>query len=445
MSMLMELMFSYKDRLALIWQEKCFYYNDLIKDVMRYRSLIEKNIGSSGKRIVLEVSPSYFDIALIIASLTLKNTTILVDKNSNQKEAMKSQIEYESVLEVDADGYLLIKKYKESGIEENIGSMLVLFTSGTSGAPKAVLHDFESMLNSKLPSRQKNRNHKMLLILSIDHIGGFNTLLQCLSHGLTLVIPNSLSAHDVLKAIERWKVNILPASPTFLRIILLDIQSGEMQYDLSSLKLITLGAEVVDVSVVNKIRRFIKNVKVSQTYGTTEIGIVKVSTHPENPLLFKIDDDNYDYTIVNQELLIKPRLISPRYINVEKSILEADGYYHTGDLVREEKSGYLRIIGRKKDFINVGGAKVLPIEVEEQVMKIDYIEDVTVYAIPNQITGESVGCDVVISPKIQIDDEKIKNEIRRICALNLDRHKIPVKIRILKDVKFTNRLKKSRG
>ena len=120
-----------------------------------------------------------------------------------------------------------------------------------------------------------------------------------------------------------------------------------------------------------------------------------------------------------------------------------DGWFKTGDLVQKTPDGFLRIIGRTKEIINVGGEKVLPIEVESIIMEIDGIEDCVVFGIPNSITGQMVATEVVIKSK-EFDVVEIKRNIKEYCASKLDKYKVPVKIYPVENLTVSERFKKIR-
>jgi len=111
-------------------------------------------------------------------------------------------------------------------------------------------------------------------------------------------------------------------------------------------------------------------------------------------------------------------------------------------LVETSEDGYIKIIGRNKEIINVGGEKVLPSEVESVLFEMDEFSDVMVYGEKNQITGENVAVEVVL--KQDIDKREAKKAIRKFCRDKLDSYKIPTKINIVDQTNFGERFKKIR-
>jgi acyl-coenzyme A synthetase/AMP-(fatty) acid ligase len=119
-----------------------------------------------------------------------------------------------------------------------------------------------------------------------------------------------------------------------------------------------------------------------------------------------------------------------------------DGWFKTGDLVEELEAGYLRIKGRAKEIINVGGEKVLPAEVESVVFELDFVEDCMVFGEKNAITGQNVAVQVVL--KCSFDQKEAKKLIRQHCKELLDIYKVPVKFNFVEKTNFGERFKKKR-
>ena len=117
----------------------------------------------------------------------------------------------------------------------------------------------------------------------------------------------------------------------------------------------------------------------------------------------KLDDSNLEYKIVDDELWLKSKTQVMGYLNSSMNSFTDDGWFKTGDLVEKTDDGYIKIIGRNKEVINVGGEKVLPNEVESVILSMDMVDDVMVYGESNIITGQTVVCDAVINIDIETD------------------------------------------
>ena len=130
------------------------------------------------------------------------------------------------------------------------------------------------------------------------------------------------------------------------------------------------------------------------------------------------------------------------YLNAGMDNFTQDGWFKTGDVVEKSKDGYISIVGRKNEIINVGGEKVYPTEVESLVLEIPEIKDCIAYPVKNIITGQSVGIKVVLKKNLNINS--VKTIVRNYCKSKIQNYKIPTKIEVVNKIKFTERFKKNR-
>jgi acyl-CoA synthetase (AMP-forming)/AMP-acid ligase II len=119
-----------------------------------------------------------------------------------------------------------------------------------------------------------------------------------------------------------------------------------------------------------------------------------------------------------------------------------DGWFKTGDSVEESSDGYLTIVGRREDMINVGGEKVTPSEVESILMEISEVADCLVYGEHNAITGQNVAAQII--PRAKTDLPALKRRIKKHCRKSLSPYKVPARIIFPEAALFGNRFKKSR-
>ena len=251
---------------------------------------------------------------------------------------------------------------------------------------------------------------------------------------------NMLSKKQILDQIEKYKVRILPASPTFLNLMYLNKCFDK--YDFSSVILITYGTEPMSEILLNKLRDILPKTKFLQTFGTSETGIIKTISKSSSSLLIKFDDPNQEYKIVNDELWLRSKTQVLGYLNHSNKNFTNDGWFKTGDLVEVYDEKFLKIKGRKKEVINIGGEKVLPIEVESVINKLDYINDCTIYSENHSIMGQIMIARIVIDS--DKDFKEIKKHVRKHCKKYLDSFKVPSKFIIKKEIEFSNRFKKKR-
>ena len=312
---------------------------------------------------------------------------------------------------------------------------LVLFSSGSTGKHKAAVHDLSALLRKFTVRRHCYRT---LVFLQLDHIGGVNTLLYTLANGGAVVVSEGRTPRAVAEAIVRHRVELLPTSPTFLNLLLLSEE--HLRNDLSSLKLITYGTEPMAEITLKKTHAAFPGVRLLQTYGLSELGILRSQSRGSDSLWMRVGGEGYETKIVDGRLFIKAQSAMLGYLNAP-SPFDADGFFDTGDLA-EVDGEWLRIVGRKSEVINVGGNKVFPLEVENTLLGLDNVEDVAVRGEPNPLTGQIVMATVTL-----IHDEdpaRFKTRMRLYCLDKLATYKIPAKVRFVGSV-HSERFKKVRA
>ena len=298
-------------------------------------------------------------------------------------------------------------------------SGLVLFSTGTSGRPKAILHDFTQFLKRFDTPRPALRTMSFLLF---DHIGGLNTLFHTLFNKGVVVTPEERNVDSILDVCERYKVELLPTTPTFLRTMLF---SGAVPNKLpSSLKVITYGTEQMDQSTLGELCRLCPNIDFRQTYGMSELGIVRVKSKSRNSLFIKIGGEGIETRVVNKVLQIRSQSRMVGYLNTD-SPFDKEGWYDTKDMV-EEEGEYFRILGRADDVITVGGLKFMSSEVERTILEAQNVFLAKAYSRKNPVTGQHVELLVQPTPGKQLD----KSELMSFLKNRLQPHMVPKRIKI---------------
>ena len=307
---------------------------------------------------------------------------------------------------------------------------LVLFSSGTTGEPKAVLHDFERLGSRFLTLRSAGTT---LLFLPLDHIGGVDTMLHVLSGGGTLVIPTDRSPDTICQAVEDHRVTLLPTTPAFLNLLM--ASGAHKRHDLSSLKTVTYGAARMPETLLARCQEEMPDVKFVQKYGTSETSTLRAKT---DGLWMQL---NHSWRVnVDGVLEVKVETSMLGYLNAPSPFTE-DGWYVTGDRV-EVDGNRVHVLGRDGDLINVGGEKVDPAQVEAVLCSFPGVLDAVVWGEPNTILGQ------VPVARVQTADGFIGEvEVQRLmewCFNRLPRHAIPMRWECTKEPLTDERGKKVR-
>ncbi len=281
---------------------------------------------------------------------------------------------------------------------------LVLFTSGTTGFPKAILHDFEIFLKRYRTPRMALRTLNFLLF---DHIGGLNTLLHTLFNRGCVVVPRDRTVEAVTRDVEEYGVELLPTTPTFLRMLLLNGLVKRLRE--TRLRIVTYGTEAMDRSTLETLCRELPDLDFRQTYGMSELGILRVTSKARGSLWMKVGGEGVETRVAQGTLWIRARDRMLGYLNADSPFV--NDWYDTGDLVEQDED-YLRIVGRSQEVINVGGLKVLPGEIESCALQHPDVLCAKATGRPNPLTGQHI--EVRCQPRdgVEIDRRDLRKFFR---------------------------------
>lgn len=296
----------------------------------------------------------------------------------------------------------------EHPLYDKVESGLILVSSGSTGTPKIALHDMELFLAKFMVKKRPAK--RTIAFLLWDHIGGLNTALHTLFNGGILVIPKDHDPVTVKQTVNKYDVQVLPTTPTFLRLL---VMAG--QTDMPSLERITYGTEPMHPETLTLVRHAFPKVELQQTYGASEIGILSTKSESNESLWMRMGGPGFETRVVNGLLEIKADTAMVGYLNAPSPFTE-DGWYKTGDEV-EVRDGFYRIKGRASNVINVGGLKVHPAEIENVLLGAG-AEQASVKGMPNPIMGE-VPVAYVVGGEFLV--------LRHACAEKLEQYKRPVR------------------
>lgn len=409
-------------------------YKISFKDLFEKNSNILKDI-SEGSVVAIIGDFSASTINILIRLIDLKTIIIpLTKENRPNHEYFFEQASVDYVIEnnritklKNPKKNLLLEKFR---LTKSPG--IVFFSSGTTGRPKAILHDLNIFLKRYSEPRPA---YKTLNFLLFDHIGGLNTLFHTLFNKGQVVIPYARTVSEIINDIENYKVELLPTTPTFLRMLVMDDELNTKR--LKSLKVITYGSEMMDENTLLRLNKILPNVKFKQTYGMSEISILRVKSENNKSLWIKIDSDELEIKISRKVLFIRSKIKMFGYLN-NKSPFDKNGWYNTNDLV-EKKGQFIKIVGRSKQIISIGGLKILPSEIERIALQHPLIKDVKAKGVSNPITGQHI--EIVCEPKKKVKPDIFRQKLRSHFDLNLDPAIKPIKI-IIKKIEISHRFKK---
>jgi acyl-CoA synthetase (AMP-forming)/AMP-acid ligase II len=313
---------------------------------------------------------------------------------------------------------------------------LVLFSSGSTGKPKGILHDFNRVAEKFIKQRKPIT---AIPFLMLDHFGGINTILAITSSLGHVVTVRNRSVPSICSAIQDFKVELLPATPSFLTLLM--TSQLHRQYDLSSLKRITYGTEVMPQTTLDRLHQAFPQVELQQTYGLSEVGVLRSKSRPDGSLWVRIGGEGFQTRVVDGILWIKSEYAMIGYLNAP-SEFDGEGWFNTHDRV-EVDGDYFRILGRATDLINVGGQKVYPAEIEDVILGLENVLDVAVFGERHPLLGQ------IVVAKVALDQPEepaaLKLRIRKACLAALAPFKAPTKVICAEDALYSARQKKIRN
>jgi long-chain acyl-CoA synthetase len=426
----------------IIWSNNRYYNNkEFLDRITFWRNKIKKAKIKSGSVIAFESEFNFNSISFFISTIIEKLIVIPIPKNQKDLLNLLPCQYFVNIQTVKiTKKKVIIKNDLLKKFQSKNKSGLIIFSSGSSGKPKIILHDLLLIIKKfEIP----RPGFKTLLMLTFDHLGGINTLLASLIYddGVAICLLNR-KPQIVCKTIMQTSAQLLPTTPTFLNILL--ISRYFQKYNLNSLKLISYGAEKMPEELLKKLKKQFNNVKFKQTYGLSEFGVMRTKTKDDNSLSMKIGGEGFKVKIINNTLYVKSISNMIGYLNA-KQPFDKNGWINTGDKVKVEKNGYITILGRKSDIINIGGEKVFPQEIENILLKNKYVNEARVKKMNHDLLGEYIIAEVTLNI-LNYDKEKILNNLRKFCLNNMTKYKVPSKFNILSKEKklISNRLKKKR-
>ncbi len=331
---------------------------------------------------------------------------------------------------------------------------ILQYTGGTTGTPKGALLSHKNIVANVIQlrcfySNVRDGGERVLSVLPFFHIYGQTVGLNFpLYTGATVILLPTFTPAEVLKAINQYKITILPGIPSLYTALLCQKDIGK--YDLTCLKICVSGASPLPLKVIKDFFE-VTGVELIEGYGLTEASPV---TH-FNPLHCKkrfgcigipLPDTDCKIVDLNErnrevspgevgELCIKgPQVMQGYWMKPEETADSLrDDWLHTGDIAMMDHDGYFSIVDRKKDMILVEGYNVYPREIDEILITHPKVREAAVIGIPDQLRGETVKAFVVLK-RGEFASEK---EIISFCKERLVKYKVP------RYIEFTEELPKT--
>ncbi|MBR3086136.1 MAG: AMP-binding protein [Kiritimatiellae bacterium] len=297
-------------------------------------------------------------------------------------------------------------------------TMYMLFTSGTTGYPKIAAHSFKYALGHYITARYWHNVEHDGLHFTISDTGWGKALWgklygQWLCEGCVFAYDfDKFDATDLLPLFAKYHITTFCAPPTMFRFF---IKAGIENYDLSSLRHVTIAGEALNPEVFNKFKEY-TGLSLMEGFGQTETTLVIGNFVGDTPKpgsmgkpspLFKVSimspegkpcDVGETGEIVIATGDGAPCGLFKGYYRNEEATREAwhDGYYHTGDTAWRDEDGYYWYVGRIDDVIKSSGYRIGPFEIESVIMELPYVLECAITAVPDPIRGQVVKASIVL-------------------------------------------------
>ena len=452
---------AYPDKIAIIDNNSKLTYSELNQGVNDFSSFLNKFPKNSVISLLFdnthEFVISYLGVInsgciahLIPTGISQKN---LMDQISSAKPklVLSSENHFSKIAEIESK---IIEKLRFSEVKKISSNdrkpqpsdyAYLIYTSGTTSSPKGVPITHSNCVfttTNIVRTLQYSQDDIDVLPLPLSHSFGLGCLHTSFYVGSTLIIHKTTEIPQILDSIKNHHASTLAAIPSTLSKIVSNSFSDSSN-TLSNLRLIITNSTFLPPETTKKLKKILKNGKVATYYGLTEASRstfmifdgddnIESVGKPSDGISLKLVSNNDESTI--GEVWIKGRNVIGNYWSDEHTKENlVDGWLKTGDLGRID-NGYLYILGRVDDLINISGEKVYPQEIERVVKVLTGIDDAIAIPMKHEVFGEVVKLFV----KKSVESNISKTDILTHCIKNLERFKVPAKIEFVEDFPRTD-------
>lgn len=308
----------------------------------------------------------------------------------------------------------------------------IYFSSGTTGFPKAILHDHTSLMHSckvEQNHHSQTKEDTFLCIPPLYHTGAKMHWFGSFLVGGKAVLLKGTKPEWILNAVSEEKCTIVWLLVPWAQDILDAIERGDINlddYDLSQWRLMHIGAQPVPPSLIKRWKKYFPNHQYDTNYGLSEsigpgcvhlgvdnidkVGAIGIPGYGWEAKIVRDDGSETDVKEVG-ELIVKGPGVMKCYYNDEKATAEVlkNGWLYTGDMAERDADGFIYLVDRKKDVIISGGENIYPVQIEDFLRKHDAISDVAVIGLPDTRLGEVTAAVIQLKQGAVCTEEDIND------------------------------------
>ena len=322
----------------------------------------------------------------------------------------------------------------------------IYFSSGTTGFPKAILHNHESLSHAARVEQNhhgQTRDDVFLCIPPLYHTGAKMHWFGSLISGSRAVLLKGVNPRTILETVSNEQCTIVWLLVPWAQDILVAIEKGEVKlsdYKLDQWRLMHIGAQPVPQSLIKKWKEYFPHHLYDTNYGLSEsigpgcvhlgvdniekVGAIGIPGYGWQAKIVGPDDREVRQGDVG-ELIVKGPGVMKCYYNDPEATAETlkDGWLYTGDMAEQDKDGFYYLVDRKKDVVIMGGENIYPVQIENFLSKHPKIKDVAVIGIADERLGEVAAAIIELKPGIECTEDEINDFCRE-----LPKYKRPRKI-----------------
>lgn len=431
------------ERLFLLQGERQISYAQFHADITRWIESTEVLFPRSACMAVC-VENEYSSFVRFIGGLIAGHTMVLVAKHQfydpHYRKELLNEIKSDAVF-IDSQGVTPAGGSRRhplmTTLSDQVIPQFVIRTSGSSSARyKFILHRADLFIEKY--RRRGSHFCRTLAFSPAESIAGVETLMEVLVTGASLVAAGDrLSPTAVVDLIDRHQIDYFQTTPSFLNLMALtrSIDSVKM----ASLQKIAFGSEPSSERTLTELRDRLNQVELCHTYGMSEIGIQVTRTDSHNPTRLILDEDYNPGRISDGAIEVHSMTPLVGYLNAPT--LLRDGWFATGDRVVME-DGFWRILGRDSDLINLAGRKFFPGDVENLLMKMPEIGEVTIITEKNDLVGQVLTAQIVLRDGISKTD--FPKKFKSFCEARVPFYMHPHRVTLVDKNAMESRTKKIR-
>jgi fatty-acyl-CoA synthase len=347
----------------------------------------------------------------------------------------------------------VLSKRQQSCHEDDVATLL--YTSGTTGAPKGVMSTHFGIINTTLASAENQRlteNDRLCLSVPLSHMFGCIcvTLASVIKGAAIVIASETFNPRLVLEAIAKERCTTVYGSPSSFIAMMEDPEYKT--FNLRSLRTGIMGGAQCPLEVMTRVVHEMGASEIVIGYGQTEASSWITMTRPDDPLELRVSTvgkplPNVEVKLIDPQSGLEVERgatgeICARGLNMKAyykmpaataSAIDPEGWLHTGDLANMDGNGYVRTTGRLKEVIVSGGVSIYPAEIEEILFGHPKISNVQVFGVP----GKTMGEDVAVWIKLEEGASATAEEILHFCRGKLPDSSLPRHIKFVREFPMT--------